>query len=147
MKTQRVMFLRLHRHGDAGGGFKAGDNCGKKLEKTCRSCSAANRPNARFCANCGAPFETLEQGLSPAGPDTSGAQQKQGTILFADISGFSRRTADFNPIENMWSKVKQTLRSLAPRTGAELLEAAKAALAGITCADCHGFFLNARYAT
>ena len=31
---------------------------------------------------------------------------------------------DFNPIENMWSKIKQTLRSLAPRTQPELLAAA-----------------------
>jgi transposase len=54
---------------------------------------------------------------------------------------------DLNPIENMWSKVKQTLRSLAPRTSAEMLGAAKVALAGVTCADCQGFFLNARYAT
>ena len=54
---------------------------------------------------------------------------------------------DFNPIENMWSKVKQTLRSLAPRTSQELLEAAKVAFAGITSADCQGFLLNARYAT
>lgn len=59
------------------------DNCGKKLEKTCRSCSAANRPNARFCANCGTPFETV---ATPS-PDTSGAQQKQVTVLFADICG------------------------------------------------------------
>ena len=54
---------------------------------------------------------------------------------------------DFNPIENLWSKIKQILRSLAPRTGDELLQAAKAAFAAVTAADCQGFFLNARYAT
>ena len=54
---------------------------------------------------------------------------------------------DFNPIENMWSKVKQTLRSLAPRTQDELTEATKTAFAAITPADCKGFFSNARYAT
>jgi transposase len=53
---------------------------------------------------------------------------------------------DFNPIENMWSKVKQTLRSWAPRTGEELLPAAKAAFEAITISDCQGFFLNAQYA-
>jgi len=31
---------------------------------------------------------------------------------------------DYNPIENMWSKIKQILRSLAPRTKEELIEAA-----------------------
>jgi transposase len=53
---------------------------------------------------------------------------------------------DFNPIENMWSKIKQILRGLAPRTQAELLAAAKLAFNAISPADCLGFFLNARYA-
>ena len=63
------------------------DNCGTKIEKICRSCSAANRPDARFCANCGTAFEAADKKPPPAGPDTSGAQQKQVTILFADICG------------------------------------------------------------
>ena len=54
---------------------------------------------------------------------------------------------DDNPIENMWSKVKQVLRSWAPRTAEEMVQAAKAAYAAVTAADCQGFFLNARYAT
>ena len=53
---------------------------------------------------------------------------------------------DFNPIENMWSKIKQVLRSLAPRTQAELLVATGLAFDSISTADCHGFFLHAHYA-
>ena len=53
---------------------------------------------------------------------------------------------DFNPIENMWSKIKQRLRSLAPRTGGELLEAAADAFESVSPADCLGFFLHANYA-
>jgi transposase len=53
---------------------------------------------------------------------------------------------DFNPIENMWSKIKQILRSQAPRTQGELMEAAKLAFSAITPSDCLGFFLHARYA-
>jgi transposase len=53
---------------------------------------------------------------------------------------------DFNPIENLWSKVKQILRSLAPRTAHQLLEAAAVAFAAISTTDCEGFFLNAQYA-
>jgi len=64
------------------------DKCGTKIEKICRSCSATNRPDARFCANCGTAFEAAaDKKPAPAGPDTSGAQQKQVTILFADICG------------------------------------------------------------
>jgi transposase len=54
---------------------------------------------------------------------------------------------DFNPIENMWAKIKQILRSLAPRTGPELIRAAKNAFASVSTADCKGFFANAKYAT
>jgi hypothetical protein len=46
----------------------------------------------------------------------------------------------------MWSKIKQLLRSLAPRTGEELLQAAAHAFAAIPVADCQDFFLHAQYA-
>jgi len=54
---------------------------------------------------------------------------------------------DFNPIENMWSKVKHGLRSANPRTWKAFLKAAKTAFEGVSAADCRGFFLNAGYAT
>jgi transposase len=53
---------------------------------------------------------------------------------------------DFNPIENMWSKIKQALRSLSPRTQTELLAAAALAFETISPADCLSFFLHAHYA-
>ena len=54
---------------------------------------------------------------------------------------------DFNPIEPMWSKVKQILRSHAPRTDEQLRLAAKTAFNSISAADCEGFFFSAQYAT
>jgi class 3 adenylate cyclase/tetratricopeptide (TPR) repeat protein len=73
------------------------DNCGTKIEKICRSCSAANRPDARFCAHCGTAFEAADKRPPPAGPDTSGAQQKQVTILFADICGSTELISRMDP--------------------------------------------------
>jgi len=52
---------------------------------------------------------------------------------------------DFNPIENMWSKIKQLLRSLDPRNSDELLHAAATAFAAVSPTDCHGFFSHAKY--
>jgi transposase len=52
---------------------------------------------------------------------------------------------DFNPIENMWGKIKHILRSAAPRTQNQLMEAARTAFNAISTADCRGFFLHARY--
>ena len=54
---------------------------------------------------------------------------------------------DFNPIENLWSKVKAGLKSRAPRTARQLLKAAAAAFAAVTPEDCQGFLLHAGYAT
>jgi len=53
---------------------------------------------------------------------------------------------DFNPIENMWSKVKQLLRSAAARTQEALSEAITAALEAISISDCLGFFRHCGYA-
>ena len=47
----------------------------------------SNRPGARFCANCGTAFEAADKKLATRVPDTFGAQQKQVTVLFADICG------------------------------------------------------------
>lgn len=54
---------------------------------------------------------------------------------------------DFNPIEPMWSKVKQGLKSREPRNARQLHKAAEAAFTAVTPVDCQGFFLHAGYAT
>jgi len=54
---------------------------------------------------------------------------------------------DFNPIEPMWSKIKQILRSAAPRSEDQLLLAASIAFQSISAGDCKGFFFSAKYAT
>jgi transposase len=54
---------------------------------------------------------------------------------------------DFNPIENLWSKVKQGVKSQAPRNARQLFQAAGAAFDTVTPEDCHSFFLHAGYAT
>ena len=54
---------------------------------------------------------------------------------------------DFNPIENMWSKVKQFLRAAAARTREALADAITAALNTVTASDCLGFFRHCGYAT
>jgi transposase len=54
---------------------------------------------------------------------------------------------DLNPIENMWSKIKENLRRDEPRTWRQLLRAAKVAFASVSATDCQGFFSHAGYAT
>jgi transposase len=52
---------------------------------------------------------------------------------------------DFNPIEKMWSKVKQFLRSAEARTAAELQAAIAAALACVTPQDAINWFASCGY--
>jgi transposase len=51
----------------------------------------------------------------------------------------------FNPIESMWSKVKEVLRSLKARTAEALLDAIGAALRSVTMADAEGRFAHCGY--
>jgi len=52
---------------------------------------------------------------------------------------------DFNPIEKMWSKVKQILRSLQARTQEELFDAVAKALSMVTADDAQGWFTSCGY--
>jgi len=52
---------------------------------------------------------------------------------------------DFNPIEKMWSKVKQILRSIKARTQEELFDAVAKALNTVTADDAQGWFKSCGY--
>lgn len=54
---------------------------------------------------------------------------------------------DFNPIELMWSKVKNLLRSLAARTKRTLINAIGKALNAVTPEDAAGWFVHDGYGT
>jgi transposase len=54
---------------------------------------------------------------------------------------------DFNPIENMWSKVKSHVRATGARTFETLITTVAQALDRVTPQDCLGFFQNCQYAT
>jgi len=53
---------------------------------------------------------------------------------------------DYNPIENMWSKVKAWLRKAGARTFETLVDAVRDALMAVTPEDCDGYFENCGYA-
>lgn len=52
---------------------------------------------------------------------------------------------DLNPIEKLWSKVKQFLRSAEARTAEELQAAIAAALASVTAQDAMNWFASCGY--
>jgi transposase len=52
---------------------------------------------------------------------------------------------DFNPIENMWSKVKASIRAAAARTFDAVVNAVGVALHSVTLSDCEGYFSHCGY--
>lgn len=52
---------------------------------------------------------------------------------------------DFNPIEECWSKIKSSLRSMGARTRDALEEAIATAAKMITAKDCRGWFAHCGY--
>jgi transposase len=52
---------------------------------------------------------------------------------------------DFNPIENMWSKVKASVRTAAARTLDAVVDAVSIALHSVTLSDCDGYFSHCGY--
>ena len=67
-------------------------------------------------------------------------ESRSATCLF--LPAYS---PDLNPIEKMWSKVKQILRGLQARTHEELFDAVAKALSMVTADDAQGWFASCGY--
>jgi transposase len=82
--------------------------------------------------------------------DNLSPHKTQGVQQLIEAAGAELRylppySPDFNPIESMWSKVKQSLRSTAARNSHRLLRAVAKALRSVTARDCAGFFRGYQY--
>jgi transposase len=80
--------------------------------------------------------------LSPHKNDCTLALIEQAGAAVRFLPAYS---PDLNPIEKMWSKVKQFLRSAEARTGEALLAAIAAALASVTLQDTVNWFASCGY--
>ena len=63
----------------------------------------------------------------------------------AEVLFLPAYSPDLNPIEKMWSKVKNRLRSIAARTLEQLQAAIATALAEVTAKDAAGWFTSCGY--
>jgi transposase len=82
--------------------------------------------------------------------DNLGAHKSAQTLQLITQAGAEVRflpaySPDLNPIEMMWSKVKQFLRGAEPRTAEELRAAIAAALRAVTPGDVLGWFAACGY--
>lgn len=76
--------------------------------------------------------------------------KNEQTAALIEAAGASVRflppySPDLNPIEKMWSKVKQALRSCQARTHERLIKAIASALASVTANDARNWFASCGY--
>jgi transposase len=82
--------------------------------------------------------------------DNLSAHKDAGVIAAIESAGaivcfLPPYSPDLNPIEKMWSKVKEILRSLKARTAEALLDAIGEALRAVTTTDAEGWFAHCGY--
>ena len=75
----------------------------------------------------------------------SSAVKKAIEEVGAELLYLSPYSPDFNPIEQMWSKVKACLRTIAAKTQDELTSAYVTAINKVTCDDICGWFKKCNY--
>ena len=82
--------------------------------------------------------------------DNLGPHKNQATLNLITQAGaqalfLPAYSPDLNPIEKMWSKVKNFLRSVEARTQAALIEAIGLALQNVTAQDAMNWFASCGY--
>ena len=82
--------------------------------------------------------------------DNLAPHKNESTLALIEAAGATVRflpaySPDLNPIEKVWSKVKQSLRSAEARTRENLVEAIAAALQTVTPKDARGWFASCGY--
>ena len=82
--------------------------------------------------------------------DNLSAHKRQAAIDLIESTGAKVRflppySPDLNPIEKMWSKIKQFLRSFKARSQDALYDAIAAALKTVTAKDAQGWFFSCGY--
>jgi class 3 adenylate cyclase/tetratricopeptide (TPR) repeat protein len=81
-------------------------SCGAALAIACPSCGFANDPDDKFCGGCGTALSAAAEARAeptPAAPaavvEAPQADRRQVTILFADLSGYTRLSSQLDPEE------------------------------------------------
>jgi len=76
-------------------------SCGQSLSQVCADCRFENDPGDRFCGGCGKGLGALaspaERTTPPPSPEPALRERRQVTILFADISSFTKISSSLDP--------------------------------------------------
>ena len=78
--------------------------CGNPFQRLCQKCGFGNPSEARFCAQCGAPLETTALPRAPAEPNHGlTGERRHLTVLFCDLVNSTNIAAQLDPEE--WREI------------------------------------------
>ncbi len=76
---------------ETGATAKFCQECGAALARSCDICGTPLPDKAKFCPECAHPIdERTPAAETPAKPATPEGERRQATVVFADISGYTR---------------------------------------------------------
>jgi class 3 adenylate cyclase/tetratricopeptide (TPR) repeat protein len=93
--------------------------CGSPLNAACPSCGAANEPGDRFCGECGAALVPDAAATSAAPRATPESERRLVSVLFADLVGFTALSESRDPeeVRDLLSRYFDGCRRLVGRYG------------------------------
>ena len=90
--------------------------CGVSLSSPCAACGFVNAPGEKFCGGCGVSLIATElpapdTPVAPAETSLPAGERRQVTIMFADISGYTRMT-ELLDAEDLHETVGRVLKAI-----------------------------------
>ncbi len=81
-------------------GRKFCSECGAPLSLKCPACDFSNEPGEKFCGGCGTPLQGRPgpESVAAAG-NTPAGDRRQVTVMFTDLSGFTKLSGRLDPEE------------------------------------------------
>ena len=69
----------------------------------CQRCGANNRPGAKFCNDCGAPFDASTRAAAAVAPHDVAGERRHLTVLFCDLVGSTEIASHLDP--EQWREI------------------------------------------
>tara|TARA_R110002020_G_scaffold387948_2_gene598660 strand:+ start:465 stop:842 length:378 start_codon:yes stop_codon:yes gene_type:complete len=113
----------------------------RTLPPLCRERARPDPQAGRYCH----PRQSQETVGSEDGSHKNKAARRAIRAVGAKLLFLPKYSPDFNPIEQLFAKLKHFLRNAAKRTREDLCDAVGEILRDVTCDECRNYLVNSGY--